>query len=99
MTILRDTGFPRTIVRSEFVPPSAYRPDEYEGVELVDGVWNETPLAGVYVTTQGATQGTNGEVCVGVLETLAEYVLLGNNVCRQIVVRGPRHEACVATHS
>ena len=91
VTVLRDCGCSRTLVKSDFVPPGAYRPGEYVGVRFADCVVHQAPLADVYL----ATKGVIGSVCVGVLENLVEDVLLGNDVGPRCVPEVPKEGTCV----
>ena len=80
-TVLWDTGCDQTLVHGRYVPASAFTGQSVD-LRLADGSTQRAPLAIV----QLECEDINGEYPVGVLETLPEDTLLGNDI-----VDGERH--------
>ncbi len=74
--ILRDTGCDNTLVHSSLVPVKDYIKDEMLTVILADSTVKCIPVAKVELECDMVY----GEYCVGVMENLAEDVLLGNDL-------------------
>ena len=74
--LLRDTGCTHTMVRASLVPAQAYLDDMDIVIRLVDGSTRQVPTAMVHIESKHVS----GDVRVGVLDTLPEDVLLGNDL-------------------
>ena len=74
--LLRDTGCTHTMVRASLVPAQAYLDDMDIVIRLVDGSTRRVPTAMVHIESKHVS----GDVRVGVLDTLPEDVLLGNDL-------------------
>ena len=76
VTAHRDTGCSQTLVKASLVPKMAYIEGETLSMKMADGRVKRVPLAMVYIETANIS----GNFKVGVLDTLPEYVLLGNDM-------------------
>ena len=79
--LLRDTGADQTLAHGRYVPESAFT-GTFVDVTLADGSARQIPIAIVRLEYEGITD----EYAVGVIDTLPEDELMGNDV-----VDGQRH--------
>lgn len=78
--MLRDTGCTKTLVHARLVPKKCIIPTKWVDICLADGSSKRLPLAKVHISVQGK----QGYMEVGIVETLPENVLLGNDIDQDI---------------
>ncbi|XP_077869382.1 uncharacterized protein LOC144360596 [Saccoglossus kowalevskii] len=93
VVVLQDTGCTQTLIKSKFVSKRAYLLGQYVCVRLADSSTRQVPMARVHLNCKFY----RGKLDVGVLDTLAEDVILGNEVYVSMTKDSQKSTAYVVT--